>query len=87
MSRRAAIVEEFEDDEDDDVGSRPLPNTANGPLLEEIYDWDVEMEPTLRPGPASGSPSPLPPRFQPPFTTERQDDSVPVVTSIEPYKK
>lgn len=43
MSRRAAVVEEFDDDTDLPLPSRPLPNTgARGPLLEEIGSDDDE---------------------------------------------
>lgn len=54
MSRRAAIVEEFDDDTDLPLPSQPLPNTGSrGPLLEEIHISDDEFEP--RAGPASPS--------------------------------
>lgn len=41
MSQRAAIVEDFDDDTDLPLPSRPLPNTGTrGPLLREIFDSD-----------------------------------------------
>lgn len=56
MSRRAAIVEEFDDDTDLPLPSQPLPNTGSrGPLLEEIHISDDEFEPSQRAGPASPS--------------------------------
>jgi len=62
MSRRTAIVEEFDDDTDLPLPSRPLLNTgARGPLLEEINSDEDDLitsnEPTA--GPASTS------QFQP----------------------
>ncbi|KAI0053160.1 signal recognition particle, SRP19 subunit [Auriscalpium vulgare] len=82
MSRRAAVIEEFDDDTDLPLPSRPLPNTgARGAILEEItFDDDApqssddEEAPELRepsPGPAAG-PSPS------------NEGSV---TDITPYKK
>ncbi|KAF9457539.1 signal recognition particle, SRP19 subunit [Collybia nuda] len=56
MSRRAAFVEEFDDDTDLPLPSQPLPNTGSrGPLLEEIHISDDEFEPSQRAGPASPS--------------------------------
>ena len=54
MSRRAAVVEEFDDDTDLPLPSRPLPNTGTrGPLLEEIGSDDDEDDPiTSTAGPA-----------------------------------
>ncbi|THU88900.1 signal recognition particle, SRP19 subunit [Dendrothele bispora CBS 962.96] len=81
MSRKAAIVEEFDDDTDLPLPNAPLPNTgARGPLLEEVISDDEDMEfPSQRAGPAS------PPSSQPYF---RPDPSQPknTVTDITPYK-
>lgn len=53
MSRRAAIVEEFDDDTDLPLPNHPLPNTGSrGPLLQEMHISDDEFEPP-RAGPAS----------------------------------
>jgi hypothetical protein len=62
MSQRAAVVEDFDDDTDLPLPSRPLPNTgARGPLLEEIDSDEDDLitanEPTA--GPATTS------QFQP----------------------
>jgi signal recognition particle subunit SRP19 len=63
MSRRTAIVEDFDDDTDLPLPSRPLRNTGTkGPLLQEIDsdeedDLETGNEPTA--GPATT------PQFQP----------------------
>ncbi|KAH8101801.1 signal recognition particle SRP19 subunit [Cristinia sonorae] len=84
MSRRAAIVEEFDDDTDLPLPSKPLPNTGTrGPLLEAIdsdsdNDDDDEGAPELlRP---QGQAGPASPAFK-----EREGRNV--VTDITPYKK
>jgi hypothetical protein len=44
MSRRAAVVEEFDDDTDLPLPSMPLPNTgARGPILQELNDDSDEI--------------------------------------------
>ncbi|EGO03462.1 hypothetical protein SERLA73DRAFT_174951 [Serpula lacrymans var. lacrymans S7.3] len=91
MSRKAAIVEEFDDDTDLALPSRPLPNTGTrGPLLEEIdyaddgddddEDEDSDEAPFLR-GPTAGPASPSRPAAS--------SDGMPsnTVTDITPYKK
>ncbi|KAJ7698641.1 signal recognition particle, SRP19 subunit [Mycena rosella] len=84
MSRRAAIIEdEFDDDTDLPLPSHPLPNTGtSGPLLQEMYISDDELEPppNQRAGPAS--PSPAQPMFRPPPGSQYQN----TVTDITPYK-
>lgn len=80
MSRRAAIIEEFDDDVDLPLPSRPLPNTGTrGAILQEITDVDDAsdddealdlVEPTA--GPAS---------------PQGPSHGTPVVTDITPYKK
>ncbi|ETW75804.1 hypothetical protein HETIRDRAFT_329614 [Heterobasidion irregulare TC 32-1] len=80
MSRRAAIIEEFDDDVDLPLPSRPLPNTGTrGAILQEITDVDDAsdddealdlVEPTA--GPAS---------------PQGPSQGTPVVTDITPYKK
>ncbi|KAF5356631.1 hypothetical protein D9758_008229 [Tetrapyrgos nigripes] len=83
MSRRAAIVEEFDDDTDLPLPNAPLPNTGtSGPLLQEIISDDDDDDidsPSQRAGPAS------PPSSQPYF---RPDPSQlkNTVTDITPYK-
>lgn len=48
MSRRTAMVEEFDDDTDLPLPSRPLPNTgAKGPLLKEISSDEEDEEDDL----------------------------------------
>ncbi|KAJ7731117.1 signal recognition particle, SRP19 subunit [Mycena maculata] len=85
MSRRAAIVEEeFDDDTDLPLPSHPLPNTgSSGPLLQELYISDDELEqpPSQRAGPAS------PPFAQPAFRPGPPGATLKnTVTDITPYK-
>ncbi|KAI0000639.1 signal recognition particle, SRP19 subunit [Russula compacta] len=81
MSRRAAIIEEFDDDTDLPLPSRSLPDTGSrGAILEAIADSDDNGEdsdetPELLDHSASGSPAP-----QPSARDVR-------VTDITPYKK
>ena len=87
MSRKAVIVEDFDDDTDLPLPSMPLLNTGmHGPILQEIHDEsddDDDFEPAQA-GPAS------PPRQ--PFSNSRQQWSPPDtdgshrVTDIAPYK-
>lgn len=82
MSRRAAIVEEFDDDTDLPLPSIPLPNTGSrGPLLEELHISDDEFEPSQRAGPAS------PPK-QTLFSesASKSSENQRNVTDITPYK-
>ncbi|KAI0263056.1 signal recognition particle, SRP19 subunit [Gloeopeniophorella convolvens] len=80
MSRRAAIVEEFDDDTDLPLPSRSLPDTgARGAIIEEIPDsdddgGDSDGAPELLDFSAVAGPAPHQPR----------DNSV---TDITPYKK
>lgn len=89
MSRKAAIVEEFDDDTDLPLPSMPLPNTGmRGPILQEINDEsddDDDSEPPHQAGPAS------PARQQPVSASQQQQfppdmDRIPRVTDITPYK-
>lgn len=94
MSRRAAIVEEFDDDTDLPLPSRPLPNTGSrGPILSAIDsdggsdddDDDDDDAPELMkptPGPAS-------PLGQQGFRGNVNEGNAGpnVVTDITPYKK
>ncbi|THH14196.1 hypothetical protein EW146_g6101 [Bondarzewia mesenterica] len=80
MSRRAVIVEEFDDDMDLPLPSRPLPNTgSHGAILQEITDEvddsDDDEAPILR-EPTAGPASPQGPSY-----------GAPAVTDITPYKK
>ncbi|KAF9226358.1 signal recognition particle, SRP19 subunit [Gyrodon lividus] len=89
MARRAAVVEEFDDDTDLPLPSRPFNINARGALLEEIGTSDDEesaddTDEGPAPGPASPShsqlpsPAPLAPSDKPPSNT---------ITDITPYKK
>jgi len=82
MSRRAAIVEEFDDDTDLPLPSLPLPNTGpRGPLLQELNISDDECEPSQHAGPAS------PPRQSPlSESTSKLSENQRNVTDITPYK-
>jgi len=85
MSRRAAVVEEFDDDTDLPLPSMPLPNTgARGPILQELNDDsddDYDLDTSYQAGPAS------PPRQQ---DSQHQWSSPDVeggrVADITPYK-
>jgi signal recognition particle subunit SRP19 len=56
MSRRAAVVEEFDDDTDLPLPSRPLPNTGTrGAILEEIGASSDEDD--ARPGASASGPA------------------------------
>lgn len=81
MSRRAAIVEEFDDDTDLPLPSHPLPDTGSrGAIIEEIVDsddgsGDSDEAPELLAHSTSGGPATKP------DTREGR------VTDITPYKK
>ncbi|ESK96285.1 signal recognition particle protein [Moniliophthora roreri MCA 2997] len=82
MSRRAAIVEEFDDDTDLPLPQKPLPNTGTqGPLLQEIDSDDDDFPPPLA-GPAS------PPSSRSQFRPSDSDQMnlKNSVTDITPYK-
>ena len=85
MSRRAAVVEEFDDDTDLPLPSMPLPNTgARGPILQELHDdsdEDDHLDKSYRAGPAS------PPKQQP-FSHQwsSSDTEGGKVTDTTPYK-
>ena len=82
MSRRAAIVEEFDDDTDLPLPSLPLPNTGSrGPLLQELHISDDEFEQSQHAGPAS------PPRQSHlSESTSKPSENQRNVTDITPYK-
>ncbi|KAJ3487776.1 hypothetical protein NLI96_g3321 [Meripilus lineatus] len=99
MSRRAAIVEDFDDDTDLPLPSRPLPNLGTrGAILESLDDeYDPEVEDSddddVRGGNGpmpsnarsqAGPASPSQPQFRGGATTTGSDG---VVTDITPYKK
>ena len=85
MSRRAAVVEEFDDDTDLPLPSMPLPNTgARGPILQELNDdsdEDDHLDTSYRAGPAS-------PPTQQPFSQQwsSSDTEGGKVTDTTPYK-
>lgn len=82
MSRRAAIVEEFDDDTDLPLPSLPLPNTGSrGPLIQELHISDDEFEPSQFAGPAS------PPRQSHlSESASKPSENQRNVTDITPYK-
>lgn len=87
MSRRPAIVEEFDDDTDLPLPNKPLPNTGmRGALLEEIGASDSEDEESdsmnLR-QPAAGPASPSLAQFRP----SGGPDASNTITDITPYKR
>ncbi|PPQ82239.1 hypothetical protein CVT26_009257 [Gymnopilus dilepis] len=88
MSRKAAIIEEFDDDTDLPLPSQPLPNTGSrGPLLEEICSDDDEDDFDLpHPQRGSGGAGPASPSR---FPSQGRADSGAGsnrVTDITPYK-
>lgn len=88
MSRRAAVVEEFDDDTDLPLPSMPLPNTgARGPILQDMNedsDEDYDLDTSYQAGPAST------PMQQPFSGSQHQWSSSDVeggrVADITPYK-
>ncbi len=83
MSRRAAIVEEFDDDTDLPLPSRPLANTGTlGAILEALSD-ESEDEAPPRPPPRAGPASPSQPQFRASATAGNDG----TVKDITPYKK
>nr|GAT54825.1 predicted protein [Mycena chlorophos] len=84
MSRRAAVVEEFDDDTDLPLPSRPLPNTGSGPLLQELHISDDESDFPPRAGPASPSYNQQQSAFRPPPPNPSGNRNS--VTDITPYK-
>jgi signal recognition particle subunit SRP19 len=89
MSRKAAIVEEFDDDTDLPLPSNPLPNTGSrGPLLQELHISDDEFE-APRAGPASQSqrqPFQVTNKHQSESDSGFRPDATRTVTDITPYK-
>lgn len=86
MSRKTAVIEEFDDDTDLPLPSMPLPNTGSrGPILQEISDSDEDdFEARSHAGPAS-------PARLPPFGAQQQRlnagaEGTNRVTDITPYK-
>ena len=89
MSRRAAVVEEFDDDTDLPLPSKPLPNTGTrGAILEQLDASDSEEDdaPDLF-EPAAGPASPSLPQFRPGTGTGADAQGMKTVTDITPYKK
>ncbi|KAI0064878.1 signal recognition particle, SRP19 subunit [Artomyces pyxidatus] len=86
MSRRAAIVEEFDDDFDLPLPSRPLPDTGSrGAILEEITD-DADDDADSEEAPDLWDPSsmPAPASARAPAGASMSKGSV---TDMTPYKK
>ncbi|EPS97409.1 signal recognition particle SRP19 subunit [Fomitopsis schrenkii] len=85
MSRRAAVVEEFDDDTDLPLPNRPLPNKGlRGAILAELSDEDESDDdvPPLR-NPTAGPASPSQTQFKAPVPEQGSR----TVTDITPYKK
>ena len=90
--RNQPVIEEFDDDTDLPLPSRPLPNTGDkGAILQSIDSDDEDMsEPgedvfargwPKHPGPASPS------NVGNPFGAAQQQPGAPLVTDLTPYKK
>lgn len=78
MSRRTAIIEEFDDDTDLPLPSRPLRNTGTkGPLLKEVSsdedDLDIGNEPTA----TTSQPQQYQPRPPQPSSSQSQSQTAP----------
>ncbi|KAI9460777.1 signal recognition particle SRP19 subunit [Boletus coccyginus] len=87
MARRTAVVEEFDDDTDLPLPSRPLLPNAHGALLEEIgaSDDDDSSDPDET---AAGSASPSYPQPRPtPSLGPSAKPPSNTITDITPYKK
>jgi signal recognition particle subunit SRP19 len=89
MTRRTAVIEEFDDDTDLPLPSRPLNTGPRGPLLEEIghsdeEDSDSESDDASALGQASQSQSPF---YAPTSSGQSQGQPSNTVTDITPYKK
>ena len=83
MSRKTAIIEEFDDDTDLPLPHQPLPNTgAHGPLLEEITS-DDDLEPSHRAGPASPASQSF---FRGPQFARDGRQPANNITDVTPYK-
>ena len=85
MSRRTAVVEEFDDDTDLPLPNRPLPNKGlRGAILAELSDEDESDEdvPPLH-NPTAGPASPSQLQFKAPVPEHGSRN----VTDITPYKK
>ncbi|THH31016.1 hypothetical protein EUX98_g3200 [Antrodiella citrinella] len=88
MSRRAAIIEDFDDDTDLPLPSKPLPSNPRGPILaavdsdgdEDDEDDDEQAYTNTGAGPASPQGFGFKERA-------KQGDGGNVVTDITPYKK
>jgi hypothetical protein len=77
MSRRTAIVEEFDDDTDLPLPSRPLPNTgAKGPLLQEVDSEEDDLETGNEPTAGPATSSQFHPRPPPQVQHEAQSQSI-----------
>ncbi|KAH9943552.1 signal recognition particle SRP19 subunit [Amylocystis lapponica] len=87
MSRRTAVVEEFDDDTDLPLPTHKsaLPNTGTrGAILEELSDDEDDIQTLVEP--TAGPASPSQPQFRPPVP-DRDENGQRTVTDITPYKK
>lgn len=86
MARRTAVVEEFDDDTDLPLPSRPLLTNVRGPLLEEIGTSDDEDTSDDLDESAAGPASPPNAQFRPALGQSAKPPSN-TITDITPYKK
>lgn len=97
MSRRPEIIEEFDDETDLPLPSRPLPNTGmRGAIIQELSDDEDsgdDNDDNSRPGgqvvkkaPAPGPASPSHPQSKGPTPAERAAFGDRMITDITPYK-
>lgn len=65
MSRRTAVVEDFDDDTELPLPARPLPNTGTkGAILESLTDDDDDSDASETFPPRAGPASPSQPQFR-----------------------
>ncbi|PCH44852.1 signal recognition particle SRP19 subunit [Wolfiporia cocos MD-104 SS10] len=88
MSRRAAVVEDFDDDTDLPLPNHPLPNTGTrGAILEELSDGSDDDDDVLSTHePAAGPASPSQMHFKS-AALDADDAGRRTVTDITPYKR
>ncbi|KAH0834834.1 signal recognition particle SRP19 subunit [Lanmaoa asiatica] len=88
MARRTPVVEEFDDDTDLPLPSRPLLANSRGALLEEIGASDDEESSDDPDETAAGPASPSHPQFRPvPSLGPSTKPPSNTITDITPYKK
>jgi len=87
MSRRTAVIEEFDDDTDLPLPSHPLPNTGTrGPILEEIIPSDDDEDSSVDADEGDAVPGPAT-SFRPAPLAGSDTAAKNAITDITPYKQ